>query len=378
MDSDDLEELSHRIVGNQAVECRFDLVRALRIGPRKRFRTGFDPEADQPFALGDNARHLRSIVVRGPSDRFEIDMSREVLLARAVEHRRKYMAPHRLERVARTAALMAVVDDDGSTAIFSKADRDRCDGRVAHRRNLVDFTVSVKSEAPRGDCDLALGITDELPHRQRIEELVGNQEERLRGKLVQIFVPVRTRQDLFLRAAKDGARLDEVHFTPKGGRAKDSQRVARKRPPPWSELGEYRVRGRSGTPPLIRNARADDFAEHLADFRRGREIAMLPERVTGRIIISVAALHERFDTDWPLGLYSVVKRPLQWSHETDAVPTVGSTRTRRRFAVHISHRPPMIIGSESHWPMCSPVACANFASWLSGSRMNSIPKRKQP
>ena len=75
----------------------------------------------------------------------------------------------------------------------------------------------------------------------------------------------------------------------------------------------------------------------------------------------------------------VAKRALERRHETAAVPAVGSTRTRRPLAVHISYRPPrMIIGSDSHWPMCSPVACEKRTSWLSGSRMNSTPKRKQP
>ena len=58
---------------------------------------------------------------------------------------------------------------------------------------------------------------------------------------------------------------------------------------------------------------------------------------------------------------------------TLSVPAIGSTRSRRRGAVRISHSPPRIIGRQSHWPMCSPGVWKNVpANWLSGSRTNSI------
>src|SRR5207237_3579435 len=80
------------------------------------------------------------------------------------------------------------------------------------------------------------------------------------------------------------------------------------------QLRVNRVGRRPGTPPAIRQRRADHLPEHLADFRRRREISPRAEWIARRIIICVAGFHERFDRDRPLGSNPLAKRALQWGH----------------------------------------------------------------
>ena len=189
-------------------------------------------------------------------------------------------------------------------------------------------------------------------------------------------------------AASRSTGLVSTKWTsPRKPAARSTRSASRgKRPAARPELGIDRVRRRARALPAIGERGADQLAEHLADLRRGREIAARAERVAGRVIISVAGFHIGLDGDRPFGRDALAKRPLERGHahlplaeaQQRCVPTVGSTRTRRFFAVSISHRPPRIIGSDSHWPMCRCVAWAKPISCWSGSRMNSMPKRKQP
>src|SRR5207249_3804426 len=127
------------------------------------------------------------------------------------------------------------------------------------------------------------------------------------------------------------------------------QRIARKRSTPGPELGVNGIRWRVCALPAIGERPTDDLPEHLADLGPGGEIARRAQGVARRIIIAVAGFHIGFDGYRPLGLDTVAKRELERRHETLAVPTVDSTRTRRRLAVSIRYSPPRIIGSDSHW-----------------------------
>src|SRR6185437_13365242 len=191
-------------------------------------------------------------------------------------------------------------------------------------------------------------------------------------------VPPRTGNRISLRLAKHRAGFDKVHIAREPGRAEHAQRIRRQRAPPRTEFRIDCVRRRAGPLPCVGKRGADHLAEHLADLRRRGEIAVGSEGIAGCIIISVARFHEGFDADRPLGLDAFAKRPLERSHAAEAVPATGSTRTRRFLAVNIRYAPSTISGIESHWPMCRPVTCEKRVSWLSGSRMNSTPKRKIP
>ena len=190
-----------------------------------------------------------------------------------------------------------------------------------------------------------------LADRKRVEELVRDEEQRARRKLIDAFVPLRAGQRLLLKLPQHRAGLDEMDFARKSSRPEDPQRVARERAPARPKLGVDGVRGRTGALPAVREAGADHLAEHLADLRRGGEVTARAQGITGGVIIAVARFHIGFDGDRAFRGYPVAERSLERSHETAAVPAVDSTRTRRPFAVHISHSPPRIIGSDSHWPM---------------------------
>ena len=71
-------------------------------------------------------------------------------------------------------------------------------------------------------------------------------------------------------------------------------------------------------------------------------------------------------------------RKREGSQATLCAPAIDSTRTRRLAEVAIRYAPPTIIGTHSHWPMCSPVASASHTNCLSGSRKNYTVKRHRP
>ncbi len=261
------------------------------------------------------------------------------------------MATNRLERVARSGFGMAIVDDEGGPAEGRQPAGDIGDGLVASGRSLDDLAVAVEGEAARRDHDLALDSGDELADRKGVEEFVGDQQQRRVGEGRQRIVPSGLGNSLRLRLAEYWAGLDEMDRRSKSGRAHHAKSVRCERSPAGAEFDVNRVTRLAGTCPAIGEAGADKLAEHLADFRSGGEIPPRSQRVARCVIISVAGAHERLDRHGTFGKDSVPERALQRSHETLAAPAVGSTRTRRPFAVHISQIPPMMSGSDSHWPM---------------------------
>ena len=115
------------------------------------------------------------------------------------------------------------------------------------------------------------------------------------GKLVDGFMPMRVGHRRLLSLAQHRAGLDEMHVAGKARRAHHPQRIAGQRSAARPKLGIDRVVRRPGALPAVGQRGADHLAEHLADFRRGREIAARAERIAGRVIISVAGLHIGFD-----------------------------------------------------------------------------------
>ena len=71
------------------------------------------------------------------------------------------------------------------------------------------------------------------------------------------------------------------------------------------------------------------------DFGRGNEVPTSAQRIAGRIIMRVGRGHIIVDTDRPFGGNSGRQQVADLAQATLAEPTVGSTRTRRLFAVAI-------------------------------------------
>src|SRR4051812_45380448 len=127
----------------------------------------------KPFALSDEARHFGASSTGSFSKRLEIDVRGEILFARGVQNRRMAMTAHRLERVAGSAALVAIVDDQGNAAMRRDAPGNTGDGLVADRRRFHDLAVAVEGEPAGRNHDSAFDPADMLADRQGVEELVG-------------------------------------------------------------------------------------------------------------------------------------------------------------------------------------------------------------
>src|SRR5438309_10106717 len=96
---------------------------------------------------------------------------------------------------------------------------------------------------------------------------------------------------LLLGLSKHRAGLNEMHSTAKADGVQDPKGVARERSPPRPKFGIQSVFGRASPLPAIREGRADELAEHLADFRCRREITGRAQWVTRRVITIVARFH---------------------------------------------------------------------------------------
>ena len=101
------------------------------------------------------------------------------------------------------------------------------------------------------------------------------------------------------------------------------------------ELGIDSLGRSPGAGPAVGQRRADDLAEHLADFRGGGEIARGSERVARRIIMRVAQVHVTLDADRSLPADLGEQVVAKARQATLSAPKVGSTRTRRLGAVTI-------------------------------------------
>ncbi len=131
----------------------------------------------------------------------------------------------------------------------------------------------------------------ELTNRQRVEELVGDEEEGPRRNLRERSMPgdlaPGVRQRLRLARFQHRARLDKMHRERVAellDLRRDAENVRHQRAAARPELDELHRRRRADHPPDVDEPGADDLAEHLADLRRGHEIAVRAERVARRVV----------------------------------------------------------------------------------------------
>ena len=186
-------------------------------------------------------------------------------------------------------------------------------------------------------------------------------------------------QQFRLRLAQARAGFDQMHFTLEPRPPQDAQRIIGQRAPAGPKLGINRVGGLSRPGPDVCQRRADQLAEHLVDFRRGREIAGRAERIARRVIIGVAGLHIGLDAERPLAPDALGERPGR-----AASRHAGRARRSARPAPAASSRWPSGRGRRGSSARSATGPCAgrspgrNSTNCESGSRMNSTPKRKMP
>src|SRR3546814_6770948 len=138
--------------------------------------------------------------------------------------------------------------------------------------------------------------------------------------------------------------------------------------------------------PPLDAPQAEQLAEHLADLRRGDEIARRTERVATDII-AVAGMSERFrheggDTDRPL----LLDPPAQDRGQRRGRGRSHSATAGRRRAWRTISRPTASTGSDRTWPIVTPPArkpmCASGCRNLSAAiraiayPIRNIPPRK--
>ena len=170
---------------------------------------------------------------------------------------------------------------------------------------------------------------------KRVEEFIGDQQQRRIGQILDPVMENGVRHQGRLRVAKHRAGLDQMEGPAKPERRSTRKRIGRQCPAARPELGINGVARRARPPPAIGERGADHLAEQLADFGRGGEIARSAERIAGGVIMSVAGVHIGLDADPPSASMRSLSARSNGGHATLAGPAMGSTRTRRFFAVSI-------------------------------------------
>ena len=145
-----------------------------------------------------------------------------------------------------------------------------------------------------------VALPDELAEGQGVEDLVADDEERLVGQGVHRGVPCEDRsavpQRFLLDGGETGACLDEgkIGF---GGEfrcdpADGADHVLHQRAAAGADFGNRHGERFSGRLPCLDQPNGDQFAEHLADFRRGDEVARDAERIA-RDVVAMQRMAER-------------------------------------------------------------------------------------
>ena len=218
-----------------------------------------------------------------------------------------------------------------------------------------------------------------LRDRQRIEKLIRDNEGRGPGHGLEPLVPgdrkTRLTKRLFLPGGKDGTGLDQMDIEcsrKSGYRLKRPQDIRHQRAPAGAQLNQLEGRRLVHRGPGVDAPNADQFAEHLAHFRRGDEVPAPPEWIARPVVamfgMAETQLHVARDRKRPLLRDQVFQnagqRRLPGAH-------VAGVLARNK-----SHRPTAIIGTESIMPMVAPPA--RNPIWSSGLRKNSTITRDAP
>ncbi len=132
----------------------------------------------------------------------------------------------------------------------------------------------------------AVAAPDELADRQRIQELVGEQDHRAGRQILDPVVPRGAGQRGGLDRAQPGRGLDQVHAQRRPERRRDcgdgAQRVGHQRAAAGPGLGQDHRVGAAHRLPGDGGPGAQDLPEGLADLGRGGEVG---ERVVGGVVL---------------------------------------------------------------------------------------------
>ena len=310
---------------------------------------------------------------------------------------RETVRTHGLKGVAGRASLVAVVDDQR---------RPLCDDPARHRGGVVraspfdDLALAgrrrnrrwglhgVRHDRPGEFAGIpdrhrsfipAVASAFGLTHRQGVEELVGEDNAWPRRNLVERIVPARghvASERLPLAFAQSRAGLDEMNVRRLAECRQCPSRAHRIRHHGAATGAEFdqphRVR-RAHRLPGGRGPQADQFAKHLADLRRGDEIAVRPQRGAVRVVpvlgVAKAKCHEIGHRHRP----RVRDAAADFVLERGAVGCHHGCTGRRRSAKAITPRPAMNNGTHSSMPIVIPPH--RNPSCASGSRKNSQNER---
>src|SRR6516165_11281908 len=135
----------------------------------------------------------------------------------------------------------------------------------------------------------------ELPNRQSVEELVGDEQHRAVGQILEARYPdrFRLREALLLHGAERGTRFDQMEaqraIKIRHG-CRGAQQIADQHAATGSELREDDGIGSAQLTPHHGAPQTDQLAKHLADLWSSDEVALRPDRVTPRIIAAVGVV----------------------------------------------------------------------------------------
>ncbi len=137
----------------------------------------------------------------------------------------------------------------------------------------------------------------ELMDRQRIPELIGDQQHRARRQGVEAAVPLRREalQRRFLRGDQRGVDLDQMDLRGReevGRNPGGAQGIGHQAAAAGAELSQDERRGLAHARPEIDTPKPDHLAEHLAHFWRGREVPAGAEGIALAVISTERQLHE--------------------------------------------------------------------------------------
>ncbi len=330
-DGEGLEQTAHLPGIDQARHRLGDRPAVARAGfRRQQGRARADAETFQERGLRDSAMDARAGLARRAGNGGEIDMGGEVGSTHFRQGIAEFMRLHGLQRIAGCAGGRSVVDEQGRDALLRDPRANRAGERQGSRTDFRDLArlrpfvgrLQQTDLRPRwqqrpGQCvvqqiDSALAPALlrhlELMDRQRIQELVGdNQGRPLRqGHLIVVPQRMKAAEALFLHRTQGPADLHQMQ--PHGGKelrphACGTQRVRHQAAAAGAQLHQQERIRRARFLPGIDAPQADQLAEHLADLRRGDEVARTAERIARRVIARALLrqrdAHELRDGDRP-------------------------------------------------------------------------------
>ena len=237
------------------------------------------------------------------------------------------------------------------------------------------------------DDTLLPGAVDplELPDRQRVEELVRNDQRRAGRHGLEAFVPsgVGVSKRGGLRRAQAFVRLHKVQIdgVAKGRHGpRGTQRIGKEGTAAGAELDEAHPLRLSHGLPHHHAPKSDQLAEHLAHLGRGDEVAARADGPAAAVITVLgkmeAKLHVGVNADGP-----VAANPLPYlvppARSSPGLPAALAHRPEARGGMRRMRKSPItIIGSESTCPMLMPGRMKPRNA--SGSRNSSATIRATP